>query len=132
MIRRMQATRILAVRHGETAWNVDGRIQGHLDIALSDVGRAQARRLGRALAEREPLALIVSSDLARARETARIVADAAGAPLRTTTALRERCFGIWEGHTYAEVEQRWPNESAQWRVRNPAFSSDCSRSASDL
>ena len=66
MIRRMQATRILAVRHGETAWNVDGRIQGHLDIALSDVGRAQARRLGRALAEREPLALIVSSDLARA------------------------------------------------------------------
>ena len=92
MIRRMQATRILAVRHGETAWNVDGRIQGHLDIALSDVGRAQARGLARALAEREPLALIVSSDLARAQETARIVAD---------------------------VEASWPEQAERWRRREP-------------
>ena len=93
MIRRMQATRILAVRHGETAWNVDGRIQGHLDIALSDVGRAQARRLGRALAEREPLALIVSSDLARAQETARIVADSKLADLATAERRRAAVEG---------------------------------------
>ena len=119
MIRRMQATRILAVRHGETAWNVDGRIQGHLDIALSDVGRAQAHRLGRALAEREPLALIVSSDLARARETARIVADATGAPLRTTTALRERCFGDLQGQRFAEIEASWPEQAERWRRREP-------------
>ena len=65
----MQATRIIAIRHGETAWNVDGRIQGHLDIPLNDAGLWQAARAARALAD-ESIAAIYSSDLLRAYATA--------------------------------------------------------------
>ena len=65
----MQATRIIAIRHGETAWNVDTRIQGHLDIPLNDTGHWQARQLGKALAH-EPVTAIYSSDLQRAMATA--------------------------------------------------------------
>ena len=75
-----QATRIIAIRHGETAWNVDTRIQGHLDIPLNDTGHWQARQLGRALAQ-EPVTAIYSSDLQRAMATAQAVADSTGAPV---------------------------------------------------
>ena len=118
----MQATRILAIRHGETAWNVGGRIQGHLDIPLNDTGRAQARRLARALAGRDTIDLIVSSDLARAFETARSVADATGAPLVANAALRERCFGDFQGQTFAEIADAWPDDADRWRRREPAWS----------
>ncbi len=115
----MQATRILAIRHGETAWNVDGRIQGHLDIPLNATGRVQAKRLAGALAGRDAIDLIVSSDLGRALETARIVADGTGAPLRSTRALRERCFGDFEGRTFAEISAAWPEQTERWRRREP-------------
>lgn len=118
----MESTRILAIRHGETAWNVDGRIQGHLDIPLSDTGRTQARRLARALAGRGAIDQIVSSDLGRALETARAVADATGAPLATELALRERCFGDFEGRTFGEIAAAWPDEAERWRRRDPAWS----------
>ena len=72
----MEATRIIAVRHGETAWNVDARIQGQLDIGLNDNGRWQARRVGEALSA-EPVAAIYSSDLQRAWHTAEHIAQAA-------------------------------------------------------
>ncbi|MCA3238785.1 MAG: histidine phosphatase family protein [Curvibacter sp.] len=114
-----QATRILAIRHGETAWNVDTRIQGHLDIPLNDTGRWQAKRLARALAARDPIDAVYSSDLQRARDTARAIAQAAGAPMALHTGLRERGFGMFEGKTYSEIEQTWPEESAQWRRRTP-------------
>lgn len=115
-----EVTRILAVRHGETAWNVDTRLQGQLDIALNPTGVQQAHRLAQALAG-EGLDAIVSSDLARARDTARAVAERTGLPLVTDAGLRERHFGIYQGHTYAEVEQRWPAESARWRRREADF-----------
>ena len=99
----MQATRIIAIRHGETAWNVDTRIQGHLDIPLNDTGHWQARQLGRALAH-EPVTAIYSSDLQRAMATAQAVADTTGAPLLPERDLRERHFGTLEGHTFREVE----------------------------
>ncbi|HOB65413.1 histidine phosphatase family protein [Ottowia sp.] len=118
----MQATRILAIRHGETAWNVGGRIQGHLDIPLNDTGRAQARRLARALVGRDAIDLIVSSDLARAFETARTVAEATGAPLVADAALRERCFGDFQGQTFAEIADTWPDDAERWRRREPAWS----------
>ena len=76
----MQVTRILAIRHGETAWNVGGRLQGHLDIPLNDTGRLQAERLARSLAEREPVDAIYTSDLSRALATAQALAHATGAP----------------------------------------------------
>ena len=113
-------TRVLAVRHGETAWNVDTRLQGQIDISLNSTGQEQARRLAEALAE-EGVEAIVASDLVRARDTAQAVADRTGLPLVTDAGLRERHFGIFQGHTYAEVEQRWPDESARWRKRDPGF-----------
>jgi probable phosphoglycerate mutase len=115
----MDPTRILAIRHGETAWNVDTRIQGHLDIPLNAIGQWQAQRLARALAASDPIHAIYSSDLLRAHDTARAIASATGAPLATHPGLRERCFGIFEGKTYVEIEALWPEESLRWRQRDP-------------
>lgn len=115
----MEATRILAIRHGETAWNVDTRIQGHLDIPLNDTGRRQAERLARALATGDTIHAIYSSDLQRAFDTAQAIATATGAPLTAHSGLRERGFGIFEGKTYVEIEQAWPEESLHWRRRTP-------------
>lgn len=118
-----EVTRILAVRHGETAWNVDSRLQGQTDISLNAVGQEQARRLAEALAD-EDLDAIVCSDLVRARDTAQAVSDRTGLPLATDAGLRERHFGIFQGHTYAEVERLWPEESARWRRREPDFGAE--------
>ncbi len=115
----MEATRIIAVRHGETAWNVDARIQGQLDIGLNDHGHWQARRAGRALAG-EAIAAIYASDLERAHATARHIAAAVGAvPVTTDCGLRERGFGHFEGRTFDEIQQRWPEEAQRWRSRVP-------------
>jgi probable phosphoglycerate mutase len=115
-----EPTRILAIRHGETAWNVDTRIQGQLDVPLNDNGRWQAERLAQALAE-ETLAAVYASDLARAHETALAVARVANLPVRRERGLRERGFGRFEGLTFAEIEQRWPEESLRWRRRESDF-----------
>ena len=116
----MQATRIIAVRHGETAWNVDTRIQGHLDIALNDTGHWQARQVARALAD-EPLAAVYTSDLQRAHATAQAIAQASGAPLVAEPGLRERSFGELEGRTFAEIEADLPEPARRWRQRDPHF-----------
>ena len=116
----MQATRIIAIRHGETAWNVDTRIQGHLDIPLNDTGLWQARQLARALAG-EPLSAIYASDLQRAHTTARAIAETTGAPLVPEPALRERSFGELEGRTFAEIEAELPEQARRWRQRDPHF-----------
>lgn len=115
-----RSTRIIAVRHGETAWNVDTRLQGQLDVPLNDRGRAQARYAAQALLDEAPDALY-SSDLARAYETAQALQSLTGLTLTTDVGLRERHFGIWQGHTYAEVESGWPAESLLWRQRLPDF-----------
>jgi len=115
----MDSTRILAIRHGETAWNVSARIQGHLDVGLNDAGREQARRLARALAGREPIDRLYSSDLSRALDTARAVAESTGAPLTATTALRERHFGALQGRTFADVAASAPEVAEAWRRRQP-------------
>jgi len=116
----VHATRIIAIRHGETAWNVDTRIQGQLDIPLNDTGRWQAHRLALALAG-EPIAAVYSSDLLRAWDTALSVADAVGRPVVTDEGLRERGFGEFQGRTYAEIEALWPEEALRWRKRDPHF-----------
>ena len=116
----MQATRIIAVRHGETAWNVDARIQGHLDVPLNGTGQWQARRLARALAV-EPPSIIYASDLQRAHATGQAVADATGAPLVVEPGLRERSFGQLEGRTFAEIEAELPEQARRWRQRDPHF-----------
>jgi 2,3-bisphosphoglycerate-dependent phosphoglycerate mutase len=115
-----QATRILAIRHGETAWNVDTRIQGHLDIPLNETGRRQASCVARALAD-ETLDAVYASDLARALETAQALGAAQGLPVVDDSTLRERCFGIFEGRTWKEVEEIWPEAAQRWRRREPDF-----------
>jgi probable phosphoglycerate mutase len=114
----MLATRIIAIRHGETAWNVDTRLQGHLDIALNSRGLWQAEQAARAL-EAEPIEAIYASDLLRAWHTASAIAQTTAAPLVASQNLRERCFGSFEGKTYAELEAQWPEASLRWRQRQP-------------
>ncbi len=116
-----EPTRIIAIRHGETSWNVDTRIQGHLDIALSANGRWQAERLAGAL-KGEPLAAIYASDLTRAWETAQYVARAQGLEVIKEVGLRERGFGDFQGKTFAEIEALLPEQSLRWRTRDPEFS----------
>jgi probable phosphoglycerate mutase len=116
----MEATRIIAVRHGETSWNVDARIQGQLDIQLNDMGRWQARRVGLALAT-ELITAVYTSDLGRAHETARFIAEAAGVPLVSLAGLRERHFGMFEGKTFDEIQQTWPDHAHNWRKRIPEW-----------
>jgi len=115
-----EATRILAIRHGQTAWNADGRIQGHTDIALDDTGQWQAERLAEAL-QGEALHALYSSDLLRARQTAQPLQRFSAESLRLDTGLRERSFGRLEGLTFAEIERRWPQEAARWRQRDADF-----------
>lgn len=115
-----EPTRIVAVRHGRTAWNAGQRLQGQLDVPLDALGRAQAARLAQALAG-EGLAAVYSSDLQRARDTAAPLAALLGLPVQTDTALRERSFGRLEGATYAEVERDWPEDALHWRRRDPDF-----------
>ena len=121
----MEATRILAIRHGETAWNVDTRIQGQLDIGLNDTGRWQAQRTAHALAH-EDIAAVYSSDLSRAFETAQTIANALSARSALQVVphlgLRERHFGHFQGKTWAEIETHWPDDARLWRQRDPAWS----------
>jgi len=116
----MQATRIIAIRHGETAWNVDTRLQGHLDIALNAKGLWQAQQVARALAD-EPIDAIYASDLLRAWHTASAISQTTAAPLVASQNLRERGFGSFEGKTYAELEACWPEDALRWRTREPGW-----------
>jgi probable phosphoglycerate mutase len=114
----MNNTNILLIRHGETAWNAVRRLQGHIDIPLNAEGERQAGALARALAA-EPVDVIVSSDLQRARQTAQAVADQYdGAQVHTDANLRERCYGVFEGMLYTEVERQYPADFALWQARD--------------
>jgi broad specificity phosphatase PhoE len=104
-------TTLLLVRHGETDWNRDGRWQGHSDTQLNDVGREQAKRLA---AQLEGVDVVYSSDLARARETAELVACALGLQVHPDARLRERSFGAWEGKTGPEIEAEFGAAHARW------------------
>jgi len=110
-------TDILLIRHGETAWNAERRLQGHLDIPLNTEGERQATLLAAAL-DSEAVDLVVSSDLMRARQTAQAVAGRKGLVLQQDPALRERCYGGFEGLLYSEIEQRFPREFAAWQARD--------------
>lgn len=116
----MQAVRLIAVRHGETAWNADGRIQGQLDIGLNDTGLWQAQRLGRALSE-ETFHAVHTSDLLRAHQTAQALADVAALPVQGSMGLRERHLGDFQGRTVPEIEALWPDQYRAWRERVPDF-----------
>jgi alpha-ribazole phosphatase/probable phosphoglycerate mutase len=101
-------THILLVRHGETEWNAERRVQGHLNSRLSARGRRQAEAIAARLA-RVPLTAVYSSDLTRALDTATPIAAAHGLPVVSLPALREKSFGEWEGLTEPEIKANWPD-----------------------
>lgn len=108
------ATRVYLVRHGQTEWNAERRIQGQLDVPLSPVGHQQAECAADALAG-EPLAAVYASDLRRAWETAAPIAGRHGLPVIQAPALREAGFGVWEGLSETEIVARYPEEYRLWR-----------------
>jgi glucosyl-3-phosphoglycerate phosphatase len=111
-------TRLLLWRHGRTAWNAEGRIQGQHDAKLDETGRAQARAAAARLALRRPDA-IVSSDLSRASDTAAELVALTGLTPTYDVRLRERAFGAWETLLASEIEERWPDGWARWRRGEP-------------
>jgi probable phosphoglycerate mutase len=111
------STKILLIRHGETAWNAVRRLQGHTDIALNDEGLRQADALARALAD-ERIDAVVASDLQRAMQTAQAVSALHDLPLHTDAELRERCYGGFEGLLYSDIERRYPADYALWQARD--------------
>jgi len=113
----MTSTSIVLIRHGETAWNAERRLQGHIDIALNAEGLRQADALAAALLG-ERFDAIISSDLQRAFQTAEAVARLHGMAVRHTPTLRERCYGGFEGLLYSEIEQRFPLQFAAWQARD--------------
>lgn len=116
----MYETTLIVIRHGETTWNRERRMQGTTDTPLSDVGRAQAQALGRRLAGHGFTALY-TSDLSRARDTALAIAEHTRRSVVADARLRERRFGIFEGLTAAEIQERFPEEHARFIGRDPDY-----------
>lgn len=110
------ATRLILVRHGQTDYNAQARLQGQIDIPLNDVGRDQARHVAAGLSK-ETIDVIVSSPLIRARDTAEAIAAAlGGAPVEEDPAFLEQSFGQWEGLIGSEIQERWPDLYTEWRT----------------
>jgi probable phosphoglycerate mutase len=107
-------TRLVLVRHGQTAWNVEGRAQGHTDVGLDETGRAQAAAMAPYVAAMEPTALW-SSDLARAKETADQIAAVTGLDVRPDSRLREFDVGERAGLTIPEFAEQYPESYSSWR-----------------
>lgn len=112
----MLPARLCVIRHGETAWNAEGRVQGQTDVPLSALGEAQALALAGALAG-ERFAALYASDLARVRQTAAPAASVLGLAPRLEAALRERHYGKFETLTYAEARERFPRDFARFKAK---------------
>jgi probable phosphoglycerate mutase len=107
-------TRLVLLRHGRTAWNLEGRAQGHTDVDLDEVGRTQAAAVAPYIARYRPTTLW-SSDLTRARRTAEAIAARTGLEIRTDARLREFDVGERAGLTVPEFAARYPDAYAAWR-----------------
>lgn len=118
-------THIILVRHGETEWNRLGRLQGHLDIGLSPLGHEQARLLAARLAREQAAGgrfdACYSSDLSRARQTAEPLAQALGLSVNLMPQLRERNFGVFQGHDKAQIATVFPEAYRLWQSRDADF-----------
>lgn len=117
-------TEILVVRHGETPWNVERRIQGWRDIELNDTGHRQAQAVARHLARQhadpeQAIDAVYSSDLQRAKQTAGYVAAELAMPLNLHDGVRERNYGVLEGVPFPEMAQHYPEVAKVWASRHP-------------
>lgn len=124
-------TRLCIVRHGETAWNAEHRVQGQLDIPLNEIGLRQAQAVGRTLKD-ERFDAIYSSDLVRARQTAQPSANLFSMKILLEKDLRERHYGIFERLTYAEVKVRYPEDYARFEARDPEYAFRTGESLKDF
>ena len=106
-------TKLLAIRHGETEWNVEGRVMGQLDSRLTARGVEQSMAIARRL-QTVPFDALYSSDLGRAVRTADIIGEACGKPVSLDAGLRERHMGIFQALTTAEMYRRFPAERAEY------------------
>ncbi|MGX4762197.1 histidine phosphatase family protein [Corynebacterium minutissimum] len=106
--------RLLLIRHGQTTYNATGRMQGHLDTELSEVGLSQARAAADLLVDKQ-ITAIVSSDLIRARDTAAVIGEKLGIEVDVDKRLRETHLGDWQGMTSVEVDEQYPGARAIWR-----------------
>jgi glucosyl-3-phosphoglycerate phosphatase len=106
--------RIILLRHGQTDYNVAGRMQGHLDSMLTPVGHEQAAAAAPVLAALEP-DRVISSDLRRAADTADVIGAACGLPVKFDSRLRETHLGRWQGRTVAEIDRDYPGAITEWR-----------------
>jgi probable phosphoglycerate mutase len=113
-------TYLCIVRHGETAWNAEHRVQGQLDIPLNEIGLRQAQTVAGRLKE-ERFDAIYSSDLVRARQTADPISNFLSIKILLEKDLRERHYGIFERLTYAEVKVRYPEDYARFEARDPEY-----------
>jgi probable phosphoglycerate mutase len=114
----MSRTEFLVIRHGETAWNAQTRIQGHLDSPLNEEGLAQALLVGERL-QREQFSTLYCSDLGRALQTVQPIADRTGHDIVREPRLRERHLGVFQGLTGAECEARYAQDYARFKSRDP-------------
>jgi glucosyl-3-phosphoglycerate phosphatase len=110
----MRIRRLVMLRHGQTDFNAGSRMQGQLDSALTDLGRAQAVAAAEVLGKQQPL-LIVSSDLHRAYDTAVTLGERTGLVVRVDARLRETALGDWEGLTHTEIDAQAPGARLAWR-----------------
>jgi len=119
------STHIILVRHGETGWNRIGRLQGHIDIGLSELGHDQARMLATRFALEQATGArfdaCYSSDLSRARETAQPLAQVLGLPVHLMAQLRERNYGVFQGHDKTQISSLFPEAYRLWQTRDPDF-----------
>ncbi|HHY07427.1 MAG TPA: histidine phosphatase family protein [Corynebacteriales bacterium] len=107
--------RLILLRHGETQYNIERRMQGQLDIELTENGKEQARKVAPVIAAQKPFA-IYSSDSSRAAVTARAVGELAGVEVQLDKRLRETDMGEWAGLPHTEVEEGWPGQRLKWRA----------------
>jgi len=115
--------RLFLIRHGQTSWNISGRAQGHTDISLDPTGLDQAAKLGRYFSDIS-IDRLLTSDLARSKETATSISESTGIPMELRGDLRERGFGQWEGLPFAEVtslihQQALAKEISAQTIRPP-------------
>jgi probable phosphoglycerate mutase len=113
-------TQLILIRHGETVWNREHRMQGQRDSSLTATGVRQAHLLGRRF-RHEKFGALYSSDLGRAHQTAHSIAEATGHTIIVDKRLRERHFGVFEGLTGSEIERDYPQEYLRFKSRDPAY-----------
>ncbi len=118
--RKIKPSIVTLIRHGETTWNAAHRVQGQLESPLSARGLRQAEALAARLAG-EQFDALYASDLTRARDTARKIAGLSGAELQIDQRLRERHYGVFQGHTWDEIKLRFPDEFARYKSQFPGM-----------